>query len=99
MPKTKASMAIQVLPKTTTDKKLVEVVDKVIANIIDKNLKYEVSAFETTIEAELDDLLLIIKESLEICIQEGAPSVMTYIKINYCPDGVMSIEDKIEKYQ
>ncbi len=99
MSKTKAAMAIQVLPWIQDHKELVRVVDCVIENIKSKGLKYEVSAFETTIDGELDELLQIVKESVEICIREGAPSLLSYIKLNYCPKGVMSIEDKTEKYK
>ncbi len=100
MQKTKAAIAIQVLPNIQDNKKLIQVVDKVIENIQKKGLKYEVSAFETTIDGNIDELLQIIKESLEICINEGAPSVMSYIKINYSPNnGVLSIEEKTEKYK
>ncbi len=100
MQKTKAAMAIQVLPSITDNKELVRVVDKVIENISKKGLRYEVSAFETTIDGDIDTLLQILKESLEICIQEGAPSLMSYIKINYNPtDGVLGIEEKTEKHK
>ncbi len=99
MNKTKAAMAIQVLPTVTDREKLVEIVDAVIENIEKKGFNYEVSAFETTIDADLDSLLEIIKESAEICIEKGAPSLMSYIKLNYNPEGVMSIEEKTEKHK
>ncbi len=94
----KAALAIQVLPNVQEDSHIVEIVDKVIENIQKKGLTYQVSAFETTIDADLDILLEIIKESLEICIEAGAPSVMSYMKIHYSPNGVMSISDKTDKY-
>ncbi len=99
MSKIKAAMAIQVLPSIPETKELVRVVDKVIENISVKGLKYEVSAFETTIDGDIDTLLQILKESLEICIKEGAPSVMSYIKINYSPNGVLGIDEKTEKHK
>ncbi len=100
MSKTKAAMAIQVLPNVPETERLIQIVDKVIANIESKELKYEVSAFETTIDGDLDILLAILKESLEICIKEGAPSVMSYVKFNYSPEGgVLSIDEKTEKHK
>ncbi len=100
MSKTNTAMAIQVLPSIPEKDKLVYVVDKIIENIQKKGLNYEVSAFETTIDGDLDTLMEILKESLEICIAEGAPSVMSYIKINHSPDaGVMTIEEKTSKYK
>ncbi len=100
MCKLNTAMAIQVLPSIPDRDKMVAVVDKVIENIQKKGLHYEVSAFETTIDGDLGTLMEILKESLEICIKEGAPSVMSYIKINHCPaDGVLSIEEKTAKYK
>ncbi len=99
MNKIKAAMAIQVLPNIVENKELIRVIDKVIENIQNKGLTYEVSAFETTIDGDIDVLLKIIKESLEICINEGAPSVMSYIKIHYSPEGVFSIDEKVQKYR
>ncbi len=99
MTKIKSAMAIQVLPNIAENKELIRVIDKVIENIQSKGLKYEVSAFETTIDGDIDILLQIIKESLEICIKEGAPSVMSYIKIHHSPEGVFSIDEKTQKYK
>lgn len=100
MKDTKCAMAIQVLPTSSNDDDLIKKVDKVIENIKDKGLDYEVSPFETTVDGNLDELLQIIKESLEICIKEGSESVMSYIKIHYSPEnGVLTIDDKIKKYK
>ncbi len=100
MQKTSAAMAIQVLPSLPNIEEVVRVVDKVIENIQKKGVKYEVSAFETTIDADLDTLMEILRESLDICIKEGAPSVMSYIKINYGGEnGVLSIDEKTAKYK
>jgi uncharacterized protein YqgV (UPF0045/DUF77 family) len=41
----------------------------------------------------------IIKNSQLICIKEGAPSVMSYIKIHYSPEGgVYPIDEKVSKH-
>lgn len=99
MSKTNASIAIQVLPNVSEQQELIRVVDAVIKNIQSKGLKYEVGAFETTIDGELDELIEIIRESALICINEGAPSVLSYIKLNYSEKGVMSIDQKTKKYK
>ena len=39
----------------------------------------------------------IVRECQLICIRAGAPSVMSYVKINYKPDGVWTIEKKVKK--
>lgn len=95
----KAAIAIQVLPGLEDKKEVVRVVDEVIAYIDSKNLSYSVGPFETTIEGDLDLLMEIVKESQKIAIKAGAPSVMSYIKINYSPDGgVLTTDEKISKY-
>ncbi len=99
MTKIKTAMAIQLLPSIVENDELIRVIDKVIENILSKGLKCEVSAFETTIDGDIDTLLEIIKESLDICIKEGAPSVMSYIKIHYSPQGVFTIDEKTQKYK
>lgn len=94
-----ASVAIQVLPSVQGDE-VIRVVDKVIEYIKSTGLEFFVGPFETTIEGELDQLMDIVKQCQLICIKAGAPSVMSYVKINYKPDdnGVLSIEKKVSKY-
>ncbi len=99
MNKTEAALAIQVLPETENQTEMLLVIDKVIANIKSKGLNCQVGAFETTVDGDLDQLLAIIKESLAICVEAGAESVMSYIKINYSPKGVLSIAEKVTKHQ
>ncbi|WMJ83610.1 thiamine-binding protein [Oscillospiraceae bacterium LTW-04] len=93
-----ASVAIQVLPKVEGDETL-RIVDAVIAYIKSSGLHYVVGAFETTIEGDYDQLMEIVKQCSLICIREGAPSVMSYVKISYSPDGVWTIDEKIQKHQ
>lgn len=92
-----ASVAIQVLPKVEGEE-LIHIVDKVIAYIKSTGLNMSVGPFETTIEGEYEELMKIVKECQIICIKEGAPSVMSYVKINYNPKGVWSIDKKIKKH-
>lgn len=93
-----ASVAIQVLPKVNGDETL-RIVDAVIAYIKSSGLHYVVGPFETTIEGDYDQLMEIVKRCALICIEEGAPSVMSYVKISYSPDGVWTIDEKIKKHQ
>lgn len=95
-----ASVAIQVLPKVE-EEKVIPIVDEVINYIKASGLNYVVGPFETTIEGEYERLMEIVKECQKICILHGAPSVMSYIKIQYKPEGegVWSIEKKISKHQ
>lgn len=90
------SIAIQVLP-TADDH--IKVIDKVIEYIKSKNLHCIVTPFETVIEGDYDELMDIIKGCQLIAIENGASSIMSYIKINYNPKGVLTIDEKTIKHK
>ena len=95
----KASVAIQVLPGVTDKDEICRIVDRCIDYIKAQGLKTFVSPFETTIEGELDQLIAIVKQCQYIAIEAGAPSVMSYIKIDFNPnDGILTINQKTDKY-
>ena len=94
-----ASIAIQVLPKVSTDEETIRYVDEAIAFIKSFGLKTEVGPFETTIEGDYDTLMEIVKGCSKICVEAGAPGVMTYVKINYAPDGILTMEQKTAKHR
>ena len=96
-----ASVAIQVLPKTDSDEELIRIVDEVIAYIASTGLRYEVGAYETTIEGtDYDQLMAIVKECQHVAIRAGAPKVSAYIKVEYEPEGeILTIDKKLSKYQ
>lgn len=97
-----ASIAIQVLPQVKDGDKdeMIRVVDAVIAHIAASGLHYVVGPFETTVEGDFAQLMDLARRCQEICIEEGAHSVSTYIKSFYAPrHGVLSIDEKIGKYQ
>lgn len=98
MKQPEAGVAIQVLPRAG-DEDLIRIVDKVIEHIAESGLNYVVGPFETTIEGPFDRLMEIVKEAQRICIREGAPSVMSYVKIALSSTGVWSIEEKTSKHQ
>lgn len=94
-----ASIAIQVLPKVMEQEETRRIVDEVIAYLASTGLHYVVGPFETTLEGDLEELLDIVKQCCRICVEAGASSVMSYVKISYKPDGVWTIDDKTGKYQ
>jgi uncharacterized protein YqgV (UPF0045/DUF77 family) len=95
-----ASLAIQVLPQSVSGDELLRIVDKVIAYIRSAGLNTLVGPFETTIEGDFDKLMEIAGECQRICIREGAPELLTYMKMAYKPGGgVWSIEKKTAKYR
>ena len=94
-----SSIAIQVLP-AVEGQEVIRVVDQVIAYLKSTGLNVFVGPFETTIEGEFEQLMDIIKRCQQICIEEGAPSVMSYVKISYNPGGgIWTIDEKVAKHQ
>jgi uncharacterized protein YqgV (UPF0045/DUF77 family) len=99
MSKPEASLAIQVLPQSVTGDEVLGIVDKVIGYIKSTGLNCVVGPFETTIEGGFDKLMDIARQCQRICIREGAPHLLTYMKMAYNPNGgVWSIEEKTAKF-
>ena len=94
-----ASIAIQVLPKVATNEETVRIVDEVIAYIKSFGLHTEVGPFETTVEGNYDTLMEIVKGCSTLCIEAGAPDVMTYMKINLDPNELLTMELKTAKHR
>lgn len=91
------NLSFQVIPKVP-DAETYQVVDLAIDVVKQSGVKYEVGPMETTMEGELDQLLEIVKEAQQVCVDHGAERVMTIIKIDYHPNGV-TIDEKIKKYR
>ena len=94
-----ASAAIQILPQQVDQKTMLACVDQVIAYIASCGVKYSVGAFETVIEGDFDLVMEIVRNCFRICVEAGAPGALGFVKINYCPDGVLTIAEKTDKYQ
>lgn len=93
-----ASIAIQVVPKVATTEETVRCVDEVIAYIKSFGLHTVVGPFETTVEGDFDTLIELVRGCSLRCVEAGAPGVMSYVKINYTPAGVLTIDEKITKH-
>ena len=94
-----ANVAIQVLPKAKDDEELIKIVDAVIDYIKSTGLNYYVGPCETAIEGDYDQLMEIVKNCQLIAVEAGAPSVMSYVKIDFRPEGeVLTIERKTAKH-
>jgi len=91
------NVSFQVLPVAPASD-IYRLVDRAIEVVQRSGVKYEVGPMETTMEGELDQLLEIIKEAQQACIEAGAEQVMTYIKIAYVPGGV-TMAEKVAKYR
>ncbi|MFD2617141.1 thiamine-binding protein [Terrilactibacillus laevilacticus] len=91
------NVGFQVLPFTKEDN-MYELVDKAIEVVQESGVKYEVGPLETVMEGELDHLIDIVKKAQQACLDAGAESVITNVKIINVPKGT-TIEDKIGKYR
>lgn len=95
-----ASVAIQVLPKTTSNEETIRIVDEVIAYIKQTGLNYVVGPFETSIEGDFDELMDVVKQCQLIAVKAGADKVSAYVKISYAPTAhILTIDEKITKHQ
>ncbi|MDN6432270.1 MAG: thiamine-binding protein [Lacticaseibacillus paracasei] len=95
-----ASVAVQVLPMYPEKQKVMAVVDAVIAYIKSTGINYEVSAFETTMEGDYDQLMAILKEIPIVTAKAGGTSQMVCAKINYFPEDTgLTIADKVTKFK
>ncbi|HEX3010583.1 MAG TPA: thiamine-binding protein [Syntrophomonadaceae bacterium] len=92
-----ANLSLQILPVVSEDK-IYGVVDQVIEMIAQSGLNYIVGPLETSIEGDLDTLLQLVKKAQQICVEAGAPRVISVIKIDYKPTGV-TMDEKIGKYR
>lgn len=95
--KFEASMAIQILPKMENQDGL-NVIDKVIKHIQSKGLNTVVCPFETVVEGSFEEIMSLLKECLILANKEGAKNFMAYVKIAYNSEGVLTIDEKISKY-
>lgn len=91
------NLSLQVLPRVP-DEQVYGVVDQVIAMIQASGLNHVVGPMETTIEGDLDELLELVRQAQQVCVDAGANRVMSVVKIDYKPDGV-TIDEKIGKYR
>ncbi|MBU7455282.1 thiamine-binding protein [Leuconostoc fallax] len=95
-----AAMAIQVLPQTTNTTELLQIVDAAIAEIDSTGLSYEVGAFETTVEGDLEELVMLIPAIQKACVAAGAQMISNYIKLSYAPQNhILTTDEKLKKYR
>ena len=94
-----ANVAIQVLPSVLEDSEVVRIVDEVIDYIRSTGITYYVGPCETAMEGDYEELMEIVKQCQYIAVKAGCPSVMSYVKITYKPEGeVLTIDEKTAKH-
>ena len=94
-----ANVAIQVLPSVYDNDEVVRIVDAVIDYIKSTGVTYYVGPCETAMEGDYEQLMEIVKQCQYIAYEAGAPSVLSYVKIGYKPEGdILTIEKKTAKH-
>lgn len=78
---TEVYLAFQVIPRMKNGNNY-QLVDEAIEVVKKSQVPYQVSAMETTMYGELDQLLEIVKKAQERCLDKGALEVITNIKIH-----------------
>jgi len=74
-------VAFQVIPRVREGNNF-EIVDKAIEVVKQSGVPFQVAAMETTMKGDLDQLLDIVKEAQQVCLDCGAVEVITNIKIH-----------------
>ncbi|MCU6708918.1 MTH1187 family thiamine-binding protein [Paenibacillus sp. J5C_2022] len=93
-----ALVSIQILPRTPGGASAIPYVDRAIEVIKQSGVPYRVAPLETTMEGELDQLLGIVQEMNKAMAEMGCESVISQMKIYYCPEHGASMDRLLEKY-
>jgi uncharacterized protein YqgV (UPF0045/DUF77 family) len=78
---TEVYLAFQVIPRMKSGNNF-ELVDQAIEVVKKANIPYQVSAMETTMKGDLNQLIEIVIAAQQKCIDSGALEVITNIKIH-----------------
>ena len=73
------------------------VVNRVIELIRKSGIRHLVGPMETAMEGELGQLLEIVRQAQQVCIEAGAGRVLSVVKIDYSAKGV-TIDEKVGPY-
>lgn len=93
------TISFQVLPGGLADLgDTYAAVDAAINVVQRSGLRYVVGPMETTLEGPYDQVMALIKDAQDAVLGAGASRLITYIKIDYNPQG-STIDQKIEKYR
>lgn len=90
----RASIALQILPLSQDIDRLA-VIDKVINYLQDQPVKQVVTPFETVLEGDWEELMVILKKAIELAGEE-ADNIFANVKMNY--GEILTIDEKFEKY-
>ncbi|MEE6449631.1 thiamine-binding protein [Gottfriedia acidiceleris] len=91
-------MSVQIIPKTNKIEDVIPAVDEAIKIIDESGVKYQVQPLETTMEGDLNQLLMVVQKMNEKMIEIGCHNVITQMKILYQPQGI-TMDVLTEKYR
>ncbi|PFH86450.1 MULTISPECIES: MTH1187 family thiamine-binding protein [unclassified Bacillus (in: firmicutes)] len=91
-------MSVQIIPKTNNIEDVIPAVDEAIKIIDESGVKYQVQPLETTMEGDLNQLLMVVQKMNERMIEIGCHNVITQMKILYQPQGI-TMDVLTEKYR
>ena len=91
------NVAVQVLPSSTA-KHPYAIVDHAIKLIQESGIRYRVCPFETVLEGNYDEIMILVKRIQIECLAKGADKLLTFIKIEVSGSSDVRIEDKTGKY-
>jgi len=93
----KINVAVQVLPEGKKNEAY-EKVDLCISLIAASGLKYTVCPFETVIEGYWDEIINLVAEMKDACLNAGCENIIINLKIQVSRDADVTVEDKMNKY-
>ncbi|MBA7517655.1 hypothetical protein ES705_09709 [subsurface metagenome] len=91
------NVALQVLPSSET-KHPYEIVDKAIEIIKSSGVKYRVCPFETVMEGDYDSIMEVVKKVQLECLNHGAETMISFLKIQVNKNQDLHFEDKTRKH-
>ncbi len=74
-------LAFQVIPRVRSGNNF-EVVDRAIDVVKNAGVPFQIGAMETTMKGPLEELLEVVKDAQQACLDHGAVEVITNIKIH-----------------
>ena len=95
--KNKINAAIQVLPLDSGSDGI-KIIDHAIEIIANSGLEFRVTPFETVVEGNYDEVIVLLKKVQQGCYRSGAEELIVNVKLHSRNGEDVSIHGKMEKY-
>ncbi len=90
--------AIQLVPLMEKEKAL-DLIDQAISLIKSSGLKYEVGAFETNLEGELNSIFSLVEKIRDLAFDQDTEHFLIYLKMGFAKLHPLSMEAKTAPYR